>query len=63
MSDQAVAAAIEKIVHSDEASTDVSRDGKCVDCGNEIGSERLAVLPGAARCIRCQASWEQTNRS
>jgi len=27
--------------------------GICVVCGNEISSERLAVVPHAARCRRC----------
>ena len=63
MSDQAVAAAIEKIVHHDDGASAAPGDGRCVDCGNEIGSERLAILPSAVRCIRCQASWEQSNRS
>jgi RNA polymerase-binding transcription factor DksA len=27
--------------------------GRCVDCGEAIGAERLEVLPGAERCIDC----------
>lgn len=30
--------------------------GKCVDCGEQISSERLEALPAAARCMNCQAT-------
>lgn len=30
------------------------RYGRCVDCGQAIGRERLEVLPSAARCMACQ---------
>lgn len=36
------------------------RFGKCVECGGDIGKERLEVNPTARRCIRCQARREQT---
>ena len=64
LSEQAVADAIDKIVHRDDPAAGVAAagDGICVDCGREIGSERLAALPAAVRCIRCQATWEQANR-
>jgi DnaK suppressor protein len=29
--------------------------GECVDCGEQINSERLEALPAAARCVNCQA--------
>jgi len=29
--------------------------GLCVDCGKAIHSDRLAVLPAAARCVVCQS--------
>lgn len=61
MSDQAVAAAIGKILERDSAGSGTG-DGRCVDCGGEIGAERLEVFPEAARCVRCQAAWEQANR-
>ncbi len=32
--------------------------GFCVDCGEEIGVERLRSLPFALRCRNCQESWE-----
>ena len=28
--------------------------GKCVNCGKEIGEERLAALPWATLCIDCR---------
>lgn len=37
------------------------RDGSygiCVDCGQDIGYERLLVAPEAQRCARCQAKVE-----
>ena len=36
------------------------RYGKCVECGADIGRERLLVNPTARRCIRCQTRREQT---
>ena len=30
------------------------RYGRCVDCGEAVGRERLEVLPAAARCMPCQ---------
>ncbi len=61
MSDQAVAEAIGKILDRDPA--DHGRgDGRCIDCSQPIGAERLQVFPDAARCVRCQASWESANR-
>ena len=35
--------------------------GVCEDCGEGIAPERLAVLPDATRCVRCQAGWEEAN--
>lgn len=34
--------------------------GNCVDCGGEIGLERLRAYPTAERCIRCQEVHEKT---
>ena len=62
LSEQAVADAIDKIVHRDDPDAGAAGDGVCIDCGRAIGSERLAAVPKAVRCIRCQASWEQANR-
>jgi RNA polymerase-binding transcription factor DksA len=30
------------------------RYGRCVDCGQAVGRDRLDVLPSAARCTSCQ---------
>lgn len=58
MSEQAVAEAIDKIVHADDDQVAPRSDGRCADCGQEIGAERLRALPGAVRCVRCQGAWE-----
>src|SRR5882672_2511943 len=34
--------------------------GICVDCGSDIGFERLKAFPAAARCIQCQERHEKT---
>ena len=34
--------------------------GVCLDCGGEIGFERLRANPSAVRCIDCQAVHEKT---
>ena len=34
--------------------------GICVDCGSDIGFERLKAFPGALRCIDCQQRHEKT---
>jgi len=60
MSEQAVADAIGKILERDGATG--RGDGRCVDCGEPISPERLEALPDAARCLSCQAAWEQTVR-
>ena len=63
MSEQAVAQQIERILdrgHEDESL--VAADGRCIECGEPIGEERLAALPSAVRCVSCQAEWEQTAR-
>lgn len=35
--------------------------GDCVECGADIGFERLTASPTAARCIGCQAVYEKTH--
>ena len=62
LSEKAVAEAIDKIVHRVDPTGPAAGDGLCADCGREIGSERLAAVPNAVRCIRCQGAWEQANR-
>jgi DnaK suppressor protein len=34
--------------------------GTCIECGAEIGTERLKAYPTAARCIDCQTQREKT---
>jgi RNA polymerase-binding transcription factor DksA len=34
--------------------------GECIDCGNDIGYERLKAFPAALRCVRCQDRREKT---
>ena len=34
--------------------------GVCVDCGRDIGFERLRAAPSAIRCIDCQTRHEKT---
>ncbi|PND29642.1 molecular chaperone DnaK [Achromobacter pulmonis] len=36
-----------------------SVDGNCLDCGDVIEPARLAVLPGAVRCVGCQVAHEK----
>ncbi len=31
----------------------------CLDCGEEIPNKRIEVLPGAVRCVQCQARKER----
>ena len=35
--------------------------GSCMDCGGEIGIERLRANPAAVRCIDCQSVHEKTH--
>jgi RNA polymerase-binding protein DksA len=37
--------------------------GICVQCGQDIGFERLRANPAAQRCIRCQTLYEKTHAS
>lgn len=34
--------------------------GTCVDCGGDIGFERLKAFPAAVRCVTCQQRHEKT---
>ena len=34
--------------------------GICVDCGSDVGYERLKAFPAALRCIQCQERHEKT---
>jgi DnaK suppressor protein len=33
----------------------------CVECGRDIGFERLLAQPTALRCVDCQEQWEKTH--
>jgi DnaK suppressor protein len=35
--------------------------GICINCGQDIGFERLRANPGAERCIRCQTQFEKNH--
>jgi RNA polymerase-binding protein DksA len=37
--------------------------GTCIECGGDIGFERLRASPAAERCIRCQTQYERTHAS
>lgn len=37
--------------------------GTCVQCGGDIGLERLKANPAAARCVDCQRVYEKTHAS
>ena len=34
--------------------------GVCIDCGNDVGYERLKAFPAALRCVHCQERHEKT---
>lgn len=34
--------------------------GICLDCGSDVGFERLKAFPGALRCVQCQERHEKT---
>jgi DnaK suppressor protein len=34
--------------------------GTCIDCGADVGPDRLHAYPTAQRCIRCQGQHEKT---
>jgi DnaK suppressor protein len=37
--------------------------GICIDCGADVGFERLRAEPAAARCVECQTRHEKTYRA
>jgi phage/conjugal plasmid C-4 type zinc finger TraR family protein len=59
MSDRAVANEIERILERGRAGSTGAVAGVCQDCGERIGDERMAALPSAVRCVKCQVAWEQ----
>lgn len=40
-------------------STVAAVDDDCMDCGDAVGEERRAALPGARRCVECQRAYER----
>ena len=34
--------------------------GICIDCGSDVGFERLKAFPAALRCVQCQERREKT---
>jgi RNA polymerase-binding transcription factor DksA len=32
--------------------------GRCEECGDTIGRERLDAIPYVVRCVKCKQSWE-----
>jgi RNA polymerase-binding protein DksA len=73
--DESVATLIADLNHADvgrdldelralEAARARLRDGSygtCVECGGDIGFERLQASPAALRCVECQRVYEKTH--
>jgi RNA polymerase-binding transcription factor DksA len=46
-----------------EAARDRLKDGgygTCIECGSDVGFERLKAFPAALRCVQCQTRHEKT---
>jgi DnaK suppressor protein len=63
LSDRATNGEIERILDRDREQAAHSQErrsqgtyGLCEDCNQEIGAERLAVVPTATRCVGCQSA-------
>lgn len=54
-----------QLMHVDEALTRVRRGtyGECLMCGDEINPKRLAAIPWARHCVRCQEMAEKDELS
>jgi RNA polymerase-binding transcription factor DksA len=50
-----------RVLDAARARIDEGSYGICIDCGQDIGFERLRASPGAVRCIRCQTQFEKTH--
>jgi DnaK suppressor protein len=68
VTDRVTTDTIHRILEEDAEHAEHARDlfarggyGVCEDCSSKIAPERLAALPDATRCIRCQSIWEHTN--
>jgi len=35
--------------------------GECIDCGGEIGVQRLSAYPTALRCVDCQGKYDSSH--
>lgn len=69
LSEKATADQINAILEQDREQASVAEErrahgayGICESCGRPIGEERMAALPTATRCVKCQAKWEQASR-
>ena len=53
----------EELVKLDQAESKLNKGtyGLCEECGQEISEERLAAMPFAVRCIRCEERFEETD--
>jgi DnaK suppressor protein len=53
----------EELVKLDQAERKLNKGtyGICEECGQEISEERLAAMPLAVRCIRCEERFEETD--
>jgi DnaK suppressor protein len=48
-------------IEAAKARIDDGSYGICVECGRDIGFERLLAQPTALRCVDCQEQWEKTH--
>lgn len=48
-------------IEATRARVRAGRFGICIDCGDDIGFERLKAYPTAKRCVRCQGQHERTH--
>jgi DnaK suppressor protein len=53
----------EELIKLDQAERKLNSGtyGTCEECGTEISEERLAAMPYAVRCIRCEERFEETD--
>jgi RNA polymerase-binding transcription factor len=49
-------------IEAANAHIDAGGYGTCVECGRDIGFERLLAQPTALRCRDCQEQWENTHQ-
>ena len=60
-------AALEAALNSDRTHEaprfDSAGNRICIDCGDKIPPDRIAVRPHAVRCVNCKQSLEQRARS